>query len=82
MASNTNQFNNNNENVLPSDCSSQPQTRKKRKHKQNLNEEEQDDTLMNNAPQDNIEFSQSRLPLTIMTNSAVALRQTKRKRRI
>ncbi|CAF3881149.1 unnamed protein product [Rotaria sordida] len=82
MASNTNQFNNNNENVLPSDCSSQPQTRKKRKRKHSLNEEEQDDTLMNNAPQDNIEFSQSRLPLTIMTNSAVALRQTKRKRRI
>ncbi|CAF3345860.1 unnamed protein product [Rotaria sp. Silwood1] len=82
MASDTNQFNNNNENVLLSDCSSELQTRKKRKCKQNLNEEEQDDTLMNNAPQDNIEFSQSRLPLTIMTNSTVALRQTKRKRQI
>ncbi|CAF1523039.1 unnamed protein product, partial [Rotaria sordida] len=81
MASNTNQFNHNNENVLPSDCSSQPQTRKKQKRKQNLNEEEQDDTLMNDAPQDNVESSQSRLPLTIMTNSTVALLQTKRKRR-
>ncbi|CAF3367851.1 unnamed protein product [Rotaria sp. Silwood2] len=81
MTSATNEFNNNNENVSPSDCSSQPQTRKKRKRKQNSNEEEQDDTLMNNALQDNIEFPQSRLPLTIMTNSTVALQQTKRKRR-
>jgi hypothetical protein len=67
--------------VLPSDCSSQLQTRKKRKRKQNLNEEEQDDTLMNNAPQENVESSQSRLPLASMTNSTVALRQSKRKRR-
>ena len=67
--------------MSPSDCSSQLQTRKKRKRKQNLNEEEQDDTLMNNAPQENVKSSQSRLPFANMTNSTVALRQTKSKRR-
>jgi hypothetical protein len=67
--------------VSPSDCSSRLQTRKKRKRKQNFNEEEQDDTLMKNTPQENVESSQSRLPLASMTNSTVALRQSKRKRR-
>ena len=66
--------------MSPSDCSSQVQTRKKRKWKQNLNEEKQNDTLMKNAPRENVESSQSRLPLASMTNSAVASRQTKRKR--
>ncbi|CAF1276655.1 unnamed protein product [Didymodactylos carnosus] len=46
-----------------------------------LNEEEQNDTLMNNASQENVESSQSRLPLASMTNSTVALRQSKRTRR-
>jgi hypothetical protein len=36
---------------------------------------------MNNAPEENVKSSQSRLPLASMTNSTVALRQTKRKRR-
>lgn len=36
---------------------------------------------MNNALQENVESSQNRLPLVSMTNSTVALRQTKRKRR-
>ena len=47
--------------MSPSDCSSQIQTREKRKRKQNLNEDEQDDTLMNNAPQENVESSQTKL---------------------
>ncbi|CAM4949821.1 unnamed protein product [Rotaria socialis] len=81
VAFDTNECNGNNENVSPSDCNSQLQTRKKRKRKQNLNEEEQDDTSMKNAPQENVEYSLSRLPLASMTNSTVAIRQTKRKRR-
>ncbi|CAF3593369.1 unnamed protein product [Rotaria socialis] len=81
VAFDTNECNGNNENVSPSDCNSQLQTSKKRKRKQNLNEEEQDDTSMKNAPQENVEYSLSRLPLASMTNSTVAIRQTKRKRR-
>lgn len=67
--------------MSPSDCNSQIQARKKRKWKQNLNEEEQDDTLMKNTPQETVESSLSRRPLASMTNTTVAMRQTKRKRR-
>lgn len=67
--------------MSPYDYNSQVQTRKKRKRKQYLNEEEHDDTLMKNAPQETVESSLSRLPLASMTNSTVAIRQTKRKRR-
>lgn len=74
-------FNSNNEHVSPSACSSQLQTRKKRKRKENSTEEEQQDVLMNNALQDNLVLSQSRLPFASLTNSTVTLRQTKRKRR-
>ncbi|CAF4282585.1 unnamed protein product [Rotaria magnacalcarata] len=82
MTSDANECNANNVNVSPSDCNSQLQAEKKRKRKQNLNEEENDDILMKNAPQENVDSSLSRPPLASMTNSTVAIRQTKRKRRI
>ncbi|CAF5178112.1 unnamed protein product, partial [Rotaria magnacalcarata] len=82
MTSDANECNAKNVNVSPSDCNSPLQAEKKRKRKQNLNEEENDDILMKNAPQENVDSSLSRPPLASMTNSTVAIRQTKRKRRI
>ncbi|CAF4165901.1 unnamed protein product [Adineta steineri] len=79
IAYDPNDCNNNNENVSLSDCS--PQAQKKNKRKQILNEEEQDDTLMNNAPQENVESSKSRRALANRTNSTVVPRKTKRQRR-